>query len=88
MTEAYIPSISCSLKTIHIINYPLSVLKKTSSHVSASAKYPFIRQFPEKHHTSHNISRSPKKPEIPTSSFFHATFILQNVPAVPDSKAV
>ena len=35
--------------------------------VSASAKYPLIRQLPEKKNPSHDTAESPKKPEISTS---------------------
>jgi hypothetical protein len=35
------------------------VLSRTSSHLSASAKHPFIRQVPEKN--MHDTTESPKK---------------------------
>jgi hypothetical protein len=39
---------------------------KISSHVSASSKHPFIRQFLGKHHVKHPVS--PTTPEISTST--------------------
>ena len=41
----------------------VSVLSKTSSHVSASAKHPLLRQFPGKHHmTQPSLQRNQKSP--------------------------
>jgi hypothetical protein len=64
-------NITCPFSRQLSEKYHMPVLSKTSSHASASANYPLIRQLPMKHHmTSHDTNESPKKPEISTSVLY------------------
>jgi hypothetical protein len=61
-------NITCSLTGQLLENHHVSVLNKTSSHLSDSTKHPCHKTASRK--TSHDTTEFPMKPEIPTSDSF------------------